>query len=245
MTDEVTGSKRGGAWRRIGQLLVLLAVLFGVVALVSLLTRQTTTEEITFPSTPLAAVVADLGAGNFEIRAEDRDDVLVTIVRRSTFIARPNPSVGIDGETLRLVGGCRGIVFTFSCGTSFEVVVPRGLEVSIDVDTSAGNTDIVGMDGTIDASISAGNITVVDFRGTMASLTVAAGTVTFSSVTPPERLTASAQAGNVRITVPDDVYRVDTRTSAGNATVTVRTDPASARLISAETSAGTIEITVP
>jgi Putative adhesin len=231
-------------WRWIGGVLLILLVSFGALSVVSIATRETSTETLTFPAGDVSAIVADLGAGTIDIVAEARGDVSVTIVSRSTVISAPDPVAEVGDGTLRLTGECR-LFLTFSCGVDFEVAVPIGSVLAVEVTMSAGSTNIVRIGGTIDATTSAGDITVTDFAGDRATLAVSAGNVTFSAVTPPTELRASARAGNVRISVPDAGYRVETDTAAGNATVEVRTDPASSRVISAETSAGNIEITVP
>jgi hypothetical protein len=243
MTDSARdGSlpRRRGLWSWIVRVLLVLLALFAALALVSLLTRQTTTAGQQFAAEAVTAIVVDTGAGNVEIIAEDRVDIGVTIVTRKSLMMRPNPTVDLDGDSLVLRGDCP--FFVLSCGVDFEVSVPIGTELAMTVSTSAGSTEIIGLGGTITATGAAGNITVTDFRGTEASLRVSAGNITFSAINAPTDLRASVSAGNVSIVVPDEVYRVDTDTTAGNTDVTVTQDPASALLISAEATAGNIEI---
>lgn len=100
----------------------------------------------------------------------------------------------------------------------------------------------MGYAGDVQLMTDAGRIQLLGFAGHTAAVSTTAGQFLVQAETRPERITATATAGATHILVPDDVYRVETSTTAGSVDVSVRQDPAADRRISATTTAGAIRI---
>jgi len=60
--------------------------------------------------------------------------------------------------------------------------------------------------------------------------------------TPPDSLTATSSSSDIRVVVPDEVYRVDAHTSSGNVDLSLRQDPDSPHRIEARTSSGDVVV---
>jgi hypothetical protein len=165
------------------------------------------------------------------------------------------------GGTLRLSARCPAL-FDSECGVDYEIAVPPG--IGLRVATSAGDAIArhLASREPIELTASAGSVHVdgvrapsvhltstagdVDARGISAPIVSAestAGDVRLELVESPRRLTALSTAGNVQLTVPDDVYAVDVQTVSGTGQdIAVRQDPASPRRITAQATAGGVSI---
>lgn len=251
---------RRGGLRSVLLVIGVVILITGGLSLVSLLMRTSETETLRFDEA-VSAVEIDADAGSVEIvGAGESKGAGVTVTRQWGLGDRPV----VDGEvvdgTLRLRGDCsNGWLFWWAnpCSTSFVVTVPSDVAVVVEtaagsvdlrditdgatVRTSAGSIDLVGVGGTLDLRTSAGSI-----EGDVASAEIdavtSAGSIAITDTVVPERIVARSSAGRVEIVVPDEVYRVETSTSAGSEHVEVDTSGDSSRLISVTSSAGNVSV---
>ncbi len=223
-----------------GLVVAVLLVGLAVQSLTGLMARRS--EDVTSSFASVRAVDVSLGAGAIRVVGTDEPVGSTATVRwrRTWDWSRPTLSAVVVDGTLRLRSRCRAVLGT--CTVSATVLVPRGSAVT--AHSSAGSVRASGVDGDVRLDSSAGSVTGESLRSGSVRATSSAGSVRVSMATPAQRVQASSSAGSVDVTVPDDAtaYRVDARTSAGSRRIDVRTDPASARLISVSSSAGSVRV---
>lgn len=242
--------KEGSAKRRRWPLWLLLAACGLVMASWGLGSSDAMVEAF---DEPVESLVIETN-GRVEVSAGE--DSQIQWRREWSLMARPNVDVQFEDGVLTVTSKCRPL-FVIRCQTDVEAVVPARAEVS--VVTSAGAVTASGLSGSANLRSSAGAIEVADvagdirlrssagsIRGTVISGDIeaqtSAGSIILTVEQSLERLTARSSAGAVDLTVPDETYRVDFDTAAGRVELDVKTDPDSARVISATSSAGSISI---
>jgi hypothetical protein len=237
----------------------VVVLLIGGLSLVSMLLRSSESETLQFADA-VTAVQIDADAGSIDIVGTDGEGAEVTVTREWGLGGRPAVDAEVVNGTLRLRGDCSNRWRSWwigTCSTAFVVSAPRG--VSVVVSTEAGSVDVRDVDSGADVTTSAGSITLTGVSGPVALRTSAgsieaevastqvdavtsAGSVTITDTVVPDSIVARSSAGAVEVTVPDEVYRVEATTSAGNQTVDVATSPDSSRLISVTSSAGNVTV---
>jgi hypothetical protein len=240
-------------------LVALALVATGTYHLLDLAARHTTTERASYDGVR-ALVIED--ASDVHLTGAPAGASVQALARITEGLRTPSRSGerGADG-TLALSAACPG-PFGGHCEVSYEIRVPAGTPVRAEADAG----DIVAEDlasaEPVELKSSAGDVTAIDVsapsitlfssagdveaRGLSADrvdLGSSAGDVLVSLRTPAERLLADSSAGDVEVLVPDAVYRVDASSSAGDVDASdVRTDPGSARAITAHSSAGDVSV---
>lgn len=222
-----------------------------------------------------APVVVDVPAGALEVRATERDDIVVTVTptdptKSGSVRAAEAIRVERDGDTVRITypGSWTQYVRPFAAGTAtITLDVPLGTDLS----GKAGVLHARGSLGHVDLALSAGDVRLDDVE--RLDLAVAAGSVAVEHVT--RSLSVKASVGTVRVGTLDGDGRI--RSSAGTTTVgtlrgtleiagsagdvvvgdvtgtitakaahgSIRVDRVRSGSVTAKTSFGTIEVGVP
>lgn len=186
--------------------------------------------------TGIRAVDLDIGASDVTVRFRDVDEVELTVEGGS----RGAWTLDRDGDELIVHSPNRTFGWWFGGWFNSDERVTLTLPESAagldaDVDLGAGAVEMVGdfgelevrlgagyisVDGTaetVDADISAGraDLNLVDVSD--ADLTVAAGELVAEfSGSAPDAVRIDVSAGSLRLTLPDDTYRVSQDVSAGS-----------------------------
>jgi Putative adhesin len=115
---------------------------------------------------------------------------------------------------------------------------------SLRLKSSAGSVRVDTASGPLDLASSAGGVTVTNSTSETVKADSSAGSINLTFVSEPMTVDADSSAGGVHIVVPQgsSAYAVDASTSAGNATVKVKTDPSSKRTMKVRSSAGNVSV---
>jgi Putative adhesin len=163
-----------------------------------------------------------------EVRfANDSGDVKITVgdtleVRRTGGYrdTKPGKTYRVDGGAL-VLEACQ----ERNCWVDYDITVPEGTKVSGQLDS--GSVEVTGV-ASANVSAESGDVTVRDVAGEV-NATVQSGNVDLSGIggavvtsaesgdvtvklTEANNVTASAQSGNVQVTVPKGDYQVEIQT---------------------------------
>lgn len=240
---------------------VLLAGTVGFVALGAIRASQPVTS-ITYAASlqGVTDLDIDVSATEFTVQYGDVAEATLDVTRTRD---PQGWELTVDGDTL-VVGSHDGW-WLGGWNDDFDSAVltlPRGTTLDADLGLSAGSFTALASFGELDVDVSAGAMRVEgDARSFEASLS--AGKIDFSLANTAEaavsasagsisgELTGTAltsleldvSAGDIRVIVPDEAYRVNSSVEAGDADIHVREDPNAARTISSQVSAGRVVVT--
>jgi len=146
----------------------------------------------------------------------------------------------VSGGVLEL--GYRCPASSRDCGVAFDLVVPRGLGVTVRL--GVGQIRLSGLSGTIAVSTGIGQIQASGMSGPQVRLTTGTGMISAGFTAPPQQVFAHSGIGAVAIRVPSGTaYRVTARTQIGSVRVSVPRAAAAAHVIQATTGTGTVTVT--
>lgn len=245
-------------------LCVLLGVVVGLYAIVTLLSIATaSTEHRTRTFDAVDHLHVEAGSGDVLVVGEARGDISVEMeIQRGMWRGAWQPQVDLqsDGRRLRLGSDCSlwAHIGVSDCGASFTIRVPRATEVAVDVSSgdvtvrslaapvaitaSSGDVRAEDVRARLRAEASSGDVDVAGFRGDHVDARASSGDVKVSATRPPRSVRAAASSGNVTIVVPDVAYRVAVDTGSGDRNVLVRQDPDARRSIEAKASSGDVTV---
>lgn len=127
------------------------------------------------------------------------------------------------------------------CGVSYDVHVPSGTAVDITDDT--GSITLSGLAGPVQARTGTGDVSADGLTSAQTRLTAETGDVHATFGATPTTVYATADTGNVGVTVPQGgAYAVDAVADTGDVRVNVTTTPDTGHSITAH--AGTGDVTV-
>ncbi|RJQ68057.1 hypothetical protein D5S17_32655 [Pseudonocardiaceae bacterium YIM PH 21723] len=138
----------------------------------------------------------------------------------------------LEGQTLVLDGTC-GV----NCSISYTVNLPGRPKISGKLasgDLHAQQT------GPVDMTTASGDITLNDVAGPV-KLDTASGTVT-AKLTTVGDVRADTASGDVTVSVPDDDYRVQTKSASGSRRVSLNDRPDAQHTITVSTGSGDIKL---
>ncbi|MDL5351538.1 DUF4097 domain-containing protein [Microbacterium sp. zg-YB36] len=129
--------------------------------------------------------------------------------------------------------------FTLSAGS----LAVDGEFGELDLEMSAGDLDLAGSAQDVSAQVSAGTA-VVELAGVKAAdLRVSAGDLNaLFSGTAPEDVRIDVSAGSLDLTLPDDVYHVDSEVSAGDLDNRLDTASDATNVVTVTVSAGNVSL---
>jgi hypothetical protein len=187
----------------------------------------------------VTAVVINGGAGTITVSGGSRSTVEVT--ERAYFSdpkKQPSTSHVVSGGTLTLSYSCAA---QLTCGVGYDVQVPQG--VTVRVSDREGAITLASLAGPVEARTIAGVVTATGLASRTATLASMAGNITAAFTAVPASVTASTNAGAIRLTLPRSAaYQVHARTYVGTSTVSVRQSAKSASVISASSDLGDVTI---
>ncbi|WP_410662691.1 hypothetical protein [Amycolatopsis sp. lyj-84] len=214
--------------RVLGALALGALVAFGVVGCTG--EGRETLSDGTPVTEQITAIRVDVPVGGLKLRVED--GAPVSLHREVTYTGRnPGKTHSVENGTL-VLGGCS------QCGVDYEVVVPRELAISGSIGTGkitlarAAAVDLRGDTGDLEVLNSTGPVKIVTGTGDIKV-----------GLTKPGAVTASADTGQVTVTVPDGAYRINASSETGKVeTVGVRQDQASANVLDLKSGTGTVTV---
>jgi Putative adhesin len=236
----------------------VLLVVLGAVNLLDLASRHTSVERASYSGVR----ALEIDGGDVRLTSAPAGSGVEVVARVTEGLEAPERKVerGPSG-TLRLSSSCSGL-FAGQCNVRYDIRVPEGTDVRAEtgagdiragnlrsrvpviLKTGAGDITVIGAAAPfVDLSTSAGDVDAEGVRAQRVRVRSDAGDVSVGMVEAADELDAGTAAGDVELSVPDATYRVDADTTAGDVDSSgLRTDPASPRLIRAQTSAGDVRI---
>lgn len=243
--------------RRFGIAISVALILGGAWWAVTDLTEEARATEQHYPVQGTSLVV-DAGTADVEIRSGDVRDITVTSrYERNVFGSEPRDKYK-DGRLEVGDGGCGFL--SFSCKTEYVIVVPRDLKVTAesssgdlsasdlpagaDLESSSGDIEVEGVGGALRVQSSSGKVEGRELDAAAVTAESSSGNVELTFASAPTSVEAESSSGNVTIQVPsgDEAYKVDTDTSSGDDSTSVKTDPASTRSVRASSSSGDVTV---
>jgi hypothetical protein len=219
---------------------------------------KTETTAFTEPIRQLRVVNTD---GEIVIRAADTGSGASVISRSDNSFRKARHTEQVSGGVLTVDGSCAGgLTISDRCRVDFEITVPTGTVVN--ARTSTGDLSVLGTGSAVTASTATGDLTVSgpgspvrlttnvgdvigeDLAGGDVTGRSNTGNVRFDFTRAPDRLTATTQVGDVRISVPDDAtkYQVATDIDVGDRYINVPTDSGSGHVARLSTNTGDIRM---
>lgn len=258
------GPRRGAraAWLAAGAVVTVLAIGITISAFWhSPIARNTATHSAyqtqTYTGQP-AAIMVQLASGDVTLRRGPSGRITVRRYLQWSD-GKPVISERWDGHTLRLKQVCPTGLFNGNCNVEYILTVPSS--VSVTASTESGNITVHGVTGRLDlwsasgdlttsgtsgpvsARTSSGNIMMTGARSSDVTARTASGDVELAFSGVPARADGESASGNVMVFVPSPArYDVLADTSAGNRTVTVAQDPASPKVIIANSASGDVTV---
>jgi DUF4097 and DUF4098 domain-containing protein YvlB len=204
-----------------------------------------------------AAVVVRLTSGDVTLRRGPGGRI--TVRRQQWPDGKPVISERWDGHTLRVMQVCPRGLLNGSCSVECILTVPSSVSVTASTDSgnitvngvtgrlsllsASGDLAASGTSGPVSARTSSGNVTVTGARSPDVTAKTSSGDVELAFSGVPARADGETASGNVMVFVPPPArYNVQADTSAGNRTVTVVQDPASPRMIIANSASGDVTV---
>ncbi|MTD57649.1 DUF4097 family beta strand repeat-containing protein [Amycolatopsis pithecellobii] len=175
------------------------------------------------------SVRLDVSSGDVRVRAGDAGST--SVVERFRYSgSRPDHAYRLDSGQL-VLADCG-----HDCSVDYEIVVPRG--TSVTGNANSGDIELAGVSA--DVSNRSGQIDVRDATGPV-KVHTNSGDISVS-LSSPQDVTAQASSGDVDLTVPDERYRIDARTSSGDRKIEIPADPTGLHLLDLQASSGDITV---
>lgn len=241
----VPSSTLSRGWRRVlavlGGLLLAAIIAYGAFELIDLGSRHSFDVRASYGG--VRSLEVDGGSGDVHLARAAAGSELVVVEHVTEGLTSPNrTAVRGSGGALRLSTSCP-VGVSNNCGVNYTIAVPVG--VAVNADSGNGNVDARGLSTTGPLKLSSGNgdVTATGIDAGNVTLESGNGNVTATLDRAPTRLDASSGNGDVTLTVPNSTYAV--RVTSGNGTVsddTLRIDPNSPRLITANSGHGDVTV---
>jgi hypothetical protein len=243
--------------RRFGIAISIALILGGGWWALTDLTENSHTSDEQFPVHGTSLVI-DSGSTDVEIHSGDVSQTTVTRkIKRNIFGSEPKDKYQ-DG-TLELGDGGCGFL-SFNCQTDYVIVVPNTVKVTAEsgsgdlqvsdlpkgakLRSSSGDIEVHRIGGELWLESSSGDLEGHDLTAGKVTTKSSSGSVELDFGSAPSAVQVKSSSGDVTIQLPsgDDAYKVETGTSSGEKSTTVKTDSASDRSIKADTSSGDVTV---
>jgi hypothetical protein len=248
------------AWIIGGSIFCVISLAWGVLAVVDLLSfgrdqfERTFTERITI-------IEIDSDAGSVRIEGTNASETVVQASLRRG-LRGPSHTESLVGDRLVLDSGCPTML-TSLCDVSYTLRVPA--DVAIVVTSSGGGVQVTDLTGTVDISSSGGGIRATRTSGPLrlrssgggitgealrsanVDASSSGGGVRLGFADAPSSIVVGSSGGGVTVELPNtpETYRLDATSSGGGVSTSVRTDPASTRVIDVHSSGGGVTVRYP
>jgi hypothetical protein len=243
--------------RRYGIAISVALILGGAYWALTGLTEDTKTGQGSYPVHG-GALTVQTNSANLELRSGDVSQITVT-KKFDRNVFGSDPSEKYEDGKLEINGTGCGFL-SFGCTTEYVVTVPKDVKVTIEstsgdlkasdlpagasLKTSSGGIEVQRVGGELSMKSSSGDLDAQELTATSVTSQSSSGRVALSFAAPPSSIEAESSSGDVEVRVPDgsETYKLDTKTSSGDESATVRTDPGSTRTITAKTSSGDVTV---
>jgi DUF4097 and DUF4098 domain-containing protein YvlB len=250
----------------IGSIVVIGALAYLVVAVISAANRQDASREVTidtpFDTISITSEVADvtLQFGDvvetlvaFEQRGANRNmsfDAATAGGTLTVAVVEHGAAPWFFGDvsesprlTVTIPDSLAGRALAVALETDVGDVVLDGEFGDLDVVTTAGDVRLDGSATHVGVETTAGNVTVPRFSAPGdVSITTTAGETDLSLTTVPSRLDITSTAGDIGVRLPNGDYRIDTATNAGDVRIDAESDPEADTILRLETTTGDISV---
>lgn len=253
-------ARHRSAWIIGGSVFCVIALAYGVVAVLDVFSFGRDEFERTFTE-PIATIEIDSDAGSVRIEGTNTEEtVVIASLRRG--LRAPSHTETLIGDRLVLDSGCPTLL-TSLCNVSYTLRVPA--DVAIVVTSSGGGVRVSDLTGPVDISSSGGGIRATRTSGplrlrssgggitgeALASVDVDAsssgGGVRLAFASAPSAVVVDSSGGGVTVELPNtpETYRLEATSSGGGVSTSVRSDPASTRVIDVHSSGGGVTVRYP
>jgi hypothetical protein len=250
-----------GLWKVFAAVLVLGAFVSGTFQIVTLLAHEERTERTTYPADGIARLEVDNSDGSVTVVGTETDEIVVT-ARISDGLRSTGESQGVVGGVLELRGTCPNFGSDW-CRVTYEVQIPRDLDVTIDaadgsidvrgvagdvqVDSDNGSVDLDALSGVVTAAADNGRVEGHGLRSGQVTADSDNGRVTLTFTAPPTTVVATSRNGSIEVVVPDDgeAYRLVMDADNGSQNADIPTNPAGARSITVRSENGSVTVRTP
>jgi len=238
----------------------VVVLLWGATQAVAQLAHEEHTTSTEYAAAGLTTLDVALDSGSLTVVGTDADVVKVT-AHISDGLRATSERQTVNGDRLELRGGCTALFSNF-CSVAYTVELPAdmairarldnddirlsGVDGDLDLHTDNGSVTIRGSGaGTLALSSDNGDVTALDLRARDVDADSDNGEVSLSFARTPSTVKATSDNGDVNVVVPDDgtSYAVVTSSSNGSTAAPIRTDPDSARRITAKSQNGDVLVT--
>lgn len=233
--------RRGWPWWAVLLLVLGIVVVLGVVAVavvLGLAISTTRTDDGTIePRGDVSRLEVVAEVGSVTLDASPTRDTVEGDWEIQTSFGGGGVETDVRGDTLVITLDCPEPTFG-QCQVDLDLRIPADLEVDIDV--SAGEVTGDGLAGDVGVTAGVGVVDLSDLTSSTVRAEAGVGDVQLAFTEAPQEVVASAEVGNVAVTVPDDgtAYAVTSTSEVGDDTVTVPTDPSADRTISVSVDVG-------
>ncbi|MFI6920845.1 DUF4097 family beta strand repeat-containing protein [Nonomuraea spiralis] len=180
-----------------------------------------------------------LRSGSGDVTVTESDVTYVSVTERLYWSnEKPQAEHKVEGDKLSVYYDCQKSWGT--CGVEYKVEIPKGLQVN--VDTGSGDLTLRSLTGPLDLKAGSGDIKGDGLGGKKLLVEGGSGPVTLKYAVAPEGVKLSVGSGDVALTVPDETYDVNARTTSGDANVSVKKEGSSPRKLSLTTGSGNITV---
>lgn len=245
--------------RRYGIAISVALILGGIYWALTGLTSGSKSDQSSYPVDGTTLLVKG-GSAPVEIRPGDGTEVKVDRrFERNVFGSDPEQKYDANEHRLDLGSGGCGFL-SFGCKTSYVLTVPRDLKLTVEsssgdvtlsgltagatVKTSSGDVQVHDVGGPLDLRSSSGDLEADGLTSTAVTTSTSSGSASLEFAVAPLTIESKSSSGDVSIGIPagDEKYKVDTKTSSGDESSNVNSDPAATREITARTSSGDVSI---
>jgi hypothetical protein len=247
------------AWITFGSLFAVVALAYGVMSAVGLLSYAKKDTHVAFARQGVARIDIDNAAGSTHIVGTDGDEIVVDA--EVTYGVRdPRNDSHVDGDTLVVRSSCPffpnqpcSVDYTIRVPTSVAVIARGaggGIHVEdvdgpLDVSASGGGVRLERVSGPLRVRSSGGGVRGTDLRSDVVDVGSSGGGVRLAFLVAPTSVDAASSGGGVTVELPDtpDPYNIEATSSGGSVRADdVRRDPASARRIDVSSSGGGVTV---
>lgn len=246
------------AWLTLGGLLAIASLFWGTMSVIGVLAHGEYQEDFTFAAQDVRAVDIRSDDGSITVVAEPVETVSVT-AEVSDGLFATEVEVEVVSGVLEIRGGCPALSSVW-CEVDFTVSIPADRPITVDasngsvlvrdsaarldVDNDNGGIELDGISGQVRARNDNGRIVGRRVTSETVDAATSNGRIELDFAEPPTTVTARTANGSIEVDVPDEdvLYRVELSTGNGTRDNTVRTDPASDRLIDLSTDNGSITV---
>lgn len=183
----------------------------------------------------ITTLVVDDSSGNVQVTGGA--SALSVTEHRSYRDSAPTSTHTVAGGTMTLGFACT----SDDCGIDYDVKVPTG--VAVQITTTGGDVILAGIGGPIQATTDAGDIRATGLTSPTARFSDDAGDILVGFAAVPGTVVAASDAGDVTVFLPGSgTYHVSASTQAGDHHVTVPQSGSSPDSVTVKSDAGDVAV---